>query len=142
MNHMAFSGFYDKTAEPAENELAAALGPAGKLWHELRLRIASEFAPLTEEWVFSGKNYGWSLRLKQKKRAVLYMKPLEGHFRVSFAFGEKAVKAAHQSGLPASVLKLIDNGPKYPEGWGVRMEVRGEKDVRTAVKLAGIKMAN
>lgn len=139
---MAFSGFYEKTRKPADDELADALGPTSSLWHELRRLIALQFAPLTEEWVFSGKQYGWSLRLKQKKRAILYMKPLEGHFRVSFAFGEKAVQAAHQSDLPVSVLKLIDDAPKYPEGRGVRMEVSGGKDVRIAVKLPGIKMAN
>lgn len=139
---MAFTGFYEKTKEPADKELAAALGPAIDLWHELRHLIAREFPPLAEDWVYGGQKYGWALRLKQKKRAVLYMKPLAGNFLASFAFGEKAVQAAHQSDLPAPVLKLIDAAPKYPEGRAVRMEVKGAKDVRVAGKLAAIKMAN
>ena len=120
----------------------AALGPAISLWNELRRLIAQEFPPLAEEWVFGGKSHGWALRLKQKKRAVLYMTPLAGYFRVGFAFGEKAVKAAHQSDLPASVLKLIDEAPKYAEGRGVRLEVKSAKDVRVVARLAAIKMAN
>lgn len=139
---MAFTGFYEKTRTPTDKELDEALGPATGLWHDLRRLIAQRFAPLVEEWVFSGKSYGWSLRLKQKKRAVLYMTPLAGYFRVGFAFGEKAVKAAHQSDLPASVLRLIDEAPRYPEGRAVRMEVKGAKDVLLAAKLAVIKMAN
>ena len=65
---MVFTGFYEKTKKPTDDELAEALGPAISLWHELRRLIAQQFAPLTEEWVFSGKSYGWSLRLKQKKK--------------------------------------------------------------------------
>jgi len=112
------------------------------LWHELRKSIAQEFPPLAEEWVFGGQKYGWSLRLKQKKRAIFYMKPLGSHFLVSFALGEKAVQAAQRSDLAASVLKLIDEAPKYAEGRGMRMEVRAAKDVRAALNLARVKMAN
>ena len=139
---MAFTGFYEKTKEPTEKELEEALGPAIELWDELRRLIARELPPLAEEWVFGGQKYGWSLRLKQKKRAVLYMKPLEGRFLASFAFGEKAVQAAHKSGLPVSVLKLIDDAPRYAEGRAVRLEIKAVREVRSAVKLAAIKMAN
>jgi len=139
---MAFTGFYEKTKVPTEKELAEALGPAIGLWHKLRKSVAQEFPPLAEEWVFGGQKYGWSLRLKQKKRAILYMKPLAGHFLASFALGEKAVRAAQRSDLAASVLKLIDEAPKYAEGRGMRMEVRAAKDVRAALNLARVKMAN
>jgi len=139
---MASSVFMDKLKKPGDEELAEALGKAVGLWKELKRRLAEQHDPLTDEWVYSGKNYGWSLRLKWKKRAIVYLTPLDRCFRVAFAFGEKAVQAAHQSDLPASVLKIIDEAPKYAEGRGVRMEIHGAEDVRLAVKLAGIKMAN
>ena len=139
---MALSIFDDKLREPGAAELAEALGRTHGLWNELKELIDKKFDPLAEEWVFSGKNYGWSLRLKQKKRAILYMTPCTGHFRVAFAFGERAVQAALQSGLPAHVQDLINNAPKYPEGRGVRMEVKDKQDVRIAVKLAEIKIAH
>jgi hypothetical protein len=56
--------------------------------------------------------------------------------------GEKAVKAAHESDLSASVLEAIDSAKKYAEGKGVRLEVRSVEDVRNVEKLAIIKMAN
>jgi hypothetical protein len=60
----------------------------------------------------------------------------------SFALGDKAVKAAHESDLPASILKIIDSARKYAEGRGVRIEVRSAEDVCNVEKLAVIKMAN
>jgi len=99
-----------------------------------------DFAPLTEEWVFSGQKHGWALRLKHKQRAVLYMTPLEKYFRVSLAFGPKAVQMARARKLPAHVLRLIDEAVQYPEGKAIRIEIRSTKDVSVATQLAAIKL--
>jgi len=107
-----------------------------------KAHISSEYGPVTEQWNFSGKNYGWGFRLKHKERIVLYMTPCKGHFLASFALGEKAVRAARESGLPDPVLKIIDAAPKYAEGRGVRVEVKSKKDLENVKALAAIKMGN
>jgi hypothetical protein len=139
---MALSAFDDKTKPPQDDDLAATLGKTFVLWNRLKEAITAKYAPVTIVWGFSGKAYGWGMRLKRDKRAILYMTPCHGHFLASFALGEKAVFSAHESKLPASVLKIIDDAPKYAEGRGVRLEVRTTKDVRYIEKLAEIKMAN
>ena len=138
---MALSVFDDKARQPTEADLVKALKGSFVFWNELKERIASRFTPLTFEWGFAGKAYGWGLRLKHKKRAVLYMTPCEGYFLASLALGEKAVKAAHESNLPAAVLQVIDSAKKYAEGRGVRLEVRKTEDVGNIEKLAMIKMS-
>jgi hypothetical protein len=70
------------------------------------------------------------------------MVPCPGYFVASFALGERACLATQRSGLPAPVLEIIQHAPKYPEGRGVRLEVRGKKDLANVEKLALIKMAN
>jgi hypothetical protein len=134
--------FTDKSKKPGETELSEALGRSATLWNELKRQVAAIFAPAAEEWVFYGKTGGWAMRFVHKKRAIVYLKPCEGYFRASFALGEKAVRAAHESGLPASVLKLIDEAPRYAEGRGVRLEIRKAADVRSALQIARVKMAN
>ena len=138
---MALSVFDDKARQPTEADLARALKDSFVFWNELKERIALRFTPLTFEWGFAGKAYGWGLRLKNKKRAILYMTPCEGYFLASFALGEKAVKAAHDSNLPPSVLQLIDSAEKYAEGRGVRLKVTSAGDVRHIEMLAIIKMS-
>lgn len=139
---MALSVFSDKSRLPQDNDLAATLGSTFVFWNELKRLMASGFAPLSVEWGYSSMKTGWGLRLKREKRTILYMTPREGYFMASFALGEKAVKAAHDSGLPISVLKVIDGAKKYTEGRGVRLEVRSAEDVRNVEKLAVIKMTN
>lgn len=99
-----------------------------------------DFAPLTEEWVFSGVKHGWALRFKRRDRAVLYLKPLEQSFRVSLALGPKAVEAAHHAKLSARILRLIDEAVQYPEGKAVRLEIRSPRDIRVALQLVAIKL--
>ena len=139
---MALSAFGDRSKEPLQGELTAVLGEAAKLWDQLISDIRSRFDPLAEDWGYSGKKWGWALRLKHKKRAVLYLTPSNGFFYAGLSLGQKAVDAAHDSDLPTSVLDIIDNSQKFAEGRGVRLEVRSDLDVRAVGQLAGIKMAN
>ena len=139
---MAFSAFADRSQEPQSPELLEVLGRSGARWNELVEHIEAAYAPLAVDWGFGGAKWGWALRLKQKKRTVLYMTPRERHFVVGFALGEKAVEAARAVPLCDSVLTLIEEAPRYPEGRGVRIEVRTRKDLESVIRLAEVKMAN
>jgi len=139
---MALSAFDDKSQEPGPEAVAAALGPAAEHWDKLISDLETRFDPLALTWMFSGKKWGWSLRLKQKKRAVVYLTPAEGFFLAGFALGQKAVDAAFESALPRTVLDTIESSPKYAEGRGVRLEVHTREDVDSIRLLAEIKMAN
>jgi len=139
---MALSAFDDKSKKPGVGDLKRVLGRTSAHWDGLVTHIAAEYAPLDETWNFAGASWGWSLRLKQKKRTILYMTPCKGHFLVGFALGEKAVKAARAARLPDSVLAIVDEAKKYAEGRAVRIEIRGKKDVEIVRKLAAVKMAN
>jgi hypothetical protein len=139
---VALSAFDDKSEKPVTEDLVRMLGRTGTHWDDFRTHIAAEYAPLDETWTFAGAKWGWSLRLRQKKRTVVTMIPCKGHFLLGFALGEKAVTAAHDSRLPDSVLAVIDEAEQYPEGRAVRIEVRNKKDRESAKKLASIKMEN
>jgi hypothetical protein len=139
---MALSAFDDKAKKPSTSDLRKALGRTSAHWSNLTNHIAAEHGATDESWGFAGANWGWSLRLKRKKRTILYMTPCEGYFLVGFVLGEKAVKAAHDSKLPDSILRIIDSAKKYAEGRGVRIEIRKKEDLEAAKKLAAIKLAN
>ena len=109
---------------------------------ELLAHLAEEYEPVTSTWKFYGKKSGWTVKVVRKKRTILYMTPLTGHFRVATAFGEKAVAAAHESDLPEDVVAEIDGARKYVEGRPVVVEVRRKKDLGVVRTIAAIKMAS
>lgn len=139
---MALSAFGDKAAPPADALLRAMLGRTAPLWSRLTEDLRKAHGPLAEEWNFAGNAFGWSMRLKKKKRTIVYMTPCRAHFLASFVLGEKACRAAREGGLPPAVIEAIDGARKYAEGRGVRIPVKNRKDVETIEMLAAIKIAN
>jgi hypothetical protein len=139
---MALSAFDDRSKSPEAVELERVLGRSGDRWNELRAHLAAEFPPLEETWTFAGAKWGWSLRLRRKKRTILYLTPCWRCFQVGFALGEKAVQAARASTLPNAVLAVIDAAQRYAEGRAVRLEVRTKHDLESVKTLAAVKMAN
>jgi hypothetical protein len=139
---MALSAFDDRSAAPQPAALSATLGRSAALWDAARQRLAADFAGLSEEWGFAGKAFGWSLRLKQKKRAIVYLTPCEKHFLASFALGEKACRAARDAALAPQILAAIDTAPRYTEGRGLRIPVRTRAQLEQVLRVAHVKMAN
>jgi Protein of unknown function (DUF3788) len=139
---MTPNAFIGKTEAPTDVGLSAALGSAKPVWDQLIADLAAQQNVAIQEWNCYSLKAGWSLRLKRGKRTIVWLAPCEGSFRVSFILGDKAVLAARQSGLSARVLRLIDQAERYPEGTGIRLDIKGPKDIPTVKKLAVIKLQN
>jgi len=139
---MAYSAFDDKSHQPTDKDIIEILGRSAKLWFDLKEQIRSGYPSVSEEWSFPGAKWGWSMRLRSKKRVVLYMTPQQKCFTVGMVFGDKAVKAAHDTDLPRPLLKELDAAPKYGEGRPLRIEIRTRSDLAPVAMLAAIKMAN
>jgi len=136
------NAFIGKAKKPTEEELAAALGPAKAAWDLFIAGLAEENGVDGQQWSSYSRKAGWSLRLKRKKRTIVWLAPCQGCFRVAFILGDKAMKAARECELPKRVVKILEEAPKYPEGTGVRIAVKGAKDIAVLKKLAEIKLAN
>jgi hypothetical protein len=136
------NAFIDKPKKPTEAELTSALGPAKELWDQLLAELADQFNLVDQEWNSYSRKAGWSLRLKLKKRNIIYLCPCQNNFFVGFVLGDKAVQAARQSKLPKRVIKIIDEAKRYAEGTGFRLEMKGPKDIDVAKKLTAIKLEN
>jgi len=139
---MALSIFDDKEKRPEKKDLDGALARTANLWDQLIDHLKEQYGPAVEEWGFAGKKWGWSLKVKSKKRAILYMTPKEGYFHVGFALGEKAVTAAKEMSLPKNVLDIIEEAPRYAEGRGVRLDIRKSADLKPIQKIAAAKMSH
>jgi hypothetical protein len=136
------NAFIGRLKKSTDDDLAEALGSAKKLWDQLLDELADECNLNVQEWNSYSPKAGWSLRLKLKKRNIVYIVPCKGSFYVAFALGDKAVQAARQSKLPKRVIKIIDEAKRYAEGTGVRLEVKKPKDIDIVKKITAIKLEN
>jgi hypothetical protein len=138
---MIANAFAGHAAPPSHEELAATLGAALALWMQLTADLASEFALAVDDWHSYSRKAGWSLRVKQGNRNIVYLSPGEGAFMASFALGEKAMAAARAGKLPKSALAVLDAARRYAEGAAVRIDVKKAADLAVVKKLVAVKLA-
>jgi hypothetical protein len=139
---MAPNAFIGRTERPTGADLDRALGPAKTAWDQLISELAAQHGVTGQEWKCYSLKAGWSLRLQRGKRTIVWLAPCEGCFRAALTLGDKAVLAARQCGLSAQARRALDEAQKYPEGTGVRLLIKGPKDVPTVMKLATVKLEN
>jgi hypothetical protein len=136
------SVFQDKTVTPGEKELADRLAGTYPLWTHLRDFIFEQYPEGAAEWNYPGKKYGWSFRVKDKKRAIIYFLPRAAYFKVAFVFGQKAVDKILASSVSADIKTKLEQATKYAEGRGIRLDIR-DKNILTDIKqLVEIKLKN
>lgn len=138
---MDHSIFMDKSQMPSNEDLGLALGDKFELWMEIRDAVLQQYPGGVEEWNFPGKKYGWSFRIKDKKRAIIYFLPREGEFLVAFVFGEKAMDAIRGTDISGEIVNDLENATVYAEGRGVRIPVHDQSDLEDIFRLIEIKMA-
>jgi hypothetical protein len=136
------NAFIGRTAPPTDEDLNAALGSTRPLWDQALATLSNRFALGEWEWMSYSPKAGWSVRVRKGKRNILYMTPCRNTFRLSFILGGKAVQAANEGKTPARVLKLIQSGTKYPEGLGIRWEVKSAQDLAPIETLTALKLAH
>lgn len=132
--------FPDKAIKPTLNDVGDQLGDLYPLWERIYNLVYEKYPNATEEWNYPGKNYGWSFRIKDKKRAILYFLPRENSFLVAFVFGQKAYDEIMQTDIAENIKTDLSNAKKYAEGRGVRIEITDESQLRDIEKLIEIKL--
>lgn len=138
---MPTNAFIGKTTAPTAAELAAALGPAAGAWRGLLEHLARDHAPVSREWKCFSPKWGWSLRVLRRKRTILWLSPARDVFTVLFILGDRAVRATRRAGLPVIIARRLAAAPRYPEGTGLRLDVRSPRSLPALRRLAAIKLA-
>ena len=128
--------FLEKSLPPTPAHLAKSLGTRARYLEDLKLHIPG---PIVEEWKYYGKTIGWTLKLILGKRNLCFIVVCKGFFAISFVFGDKAIRAIEQSGLPADLVQQLVNARRYVEGRGIRLEVKSRRVLEHAKALLDIK---
>jgi hypothetical protein len=107
--------------KPRAAELSAELGQKQALWYEPGTGRTGRGS---DEWNSYSPKAGWSLKVLHKQSVIVYLTPLRGGMRASFALGDRAIGVVRKTKLPAKILKIVDEAKRYAERTAVRVEGR------------------
>jgi hypothetical protein len=133
--------FMDKSAKPTEAALKEAIGDQYELWKAVRDRVIQVYPDGIEEWNYPGQKYGWSFRIKDKKRAIIYLLPRLRGFIVAFVFGKRAYETIMESDVSGPVKSELQQAKVYAEGRGIRIPVPDSSPLQDIFRLIDIKLA-
>ncbi len=139
---MALSIFDDKSVVPADNQLPEILGENSTLWNSIKEFVYARYPAATEEWNFPGEKYGWSFRIKDKKRAIIYFIPHDGFFQVALVYGAKATEEALAANISDEIKEAISSAKVYAEGRGFSIDVKDAAILDNIKTLVEIKLRN
>ena len=134
--------FTDKNNQPTLKELMSRLGSSFIFWEQISQLVLSKYPQAVSEWNYPGQKYGWSFRIKDKKRAIIYLLPLDRLFMVAFVFGDKAVAEIMKAPIAQEIKSELSQARKYAEGRGIRIEVKDDSLLGEIEQLIDIKLNN
>lgn len=137
---MDISAFTDKLVEPDDNSLALALGDTYELWKQIENATMQLYPAGNKEWNYPGKKFGWSFRIKDKKRALIYLLPRDNYFKVAFVFGQKAFDRIMLEDVDPAIKQELQAAKVYAEGRGVRIDVANKEAFSDIEKLLKVKI--
>src|SRR5476649_599033 len=130
--------FTDKNKIPDNNDLIASLGDTYQLWQLIKDYVISKYPKGFEQWNCS--KYGWSFRIKDKKRAIIYLLPRDKFFKVALVFGQKAIDLIMKSNIANSIKSELDAAKVYAEGRGIRIDIKDKMVIGDIKELIDIKL--
>ena len=134
--------FIDKNITPTPKDLKRALGTTYTAWKTLADFVIKSAPASNAEWSFSGTKFGWSFRIRDKKRVLIYLLPRDGFFKAAFVFGQLATSQILKSDCDESIRTELKNAKVYGEGRGIRIEVKNGALLNDLKKLILIKVKN
>lgn len=139
---MDTSIFTDKLKRPSEADLKSALGKTYSIWCLVSEYVYSQYSDSSSEWKYPGAKYGWSYRIKDKKRVIVYLLPRKGFFKAAFVFGQKATDEIMSSSISNLIKKELQEARVYAEGRGIRIDVKSKEVINDIKQLINIKLSN
>ncbi len=138
---MEASIFQDKSIKPDEKSLKKALGIVFKNWQTIHKHVHTKYKDAIDDWNYPGVKYGWSFKIKDKKRAIVYLLPRDKYFKAAFVFGQKAAEEILKTNVSKEIKEELTNAKVYAEGRGIRINV-DDNNINDVLTLIDIKLRN
>ncbi len=118
--------FLDKSTKPTEQTIQAALGNA----HTYYEKIISLAGSYSQDWTFT-KSSGWMLKLFDRKKALLYLIPLNDEFKISLTLRKDERDAFLSDDELMIMHDKISSSKKYSEGFALQFNISNKKEFQS-----------
>ena len=116
--------FLEKSNQPNDQTLQAALGSLHAAYQDL-IALADSYQ---QAWTFT-KSSGWMLKIHDRKKALFYLIPLRGGFKISLAIRPAEREALLRDDELADLHEKISSSKKYSEGFALQFDIASPQEL-------------
>ncbi|HLP63779.1 DUF3788 domain-containing protein [Flavobacterium sp.] len=134
--------FLDKNQEPTVSDLQNGIGTTFPIWKEIEAFLFEEYSKVKSKWHFTSAKTGWSFRMSDSKRVLVYLLPRNQYFKVAMVFGQKATDVVLESSISETIKSELKAAKVYAEGRGIRIDIHNDDLLEDIKKLIQIKLSS
>jgi hypothetical protein len=129
----------DKTITPNDELVFSIIGENRVHWQKLISIVKAKYPDAQEQWNYYNDGKCWLFRMIRKKKTLFWIGILEGTFRITFYFGDKAEPIIEMSDLPDNMKEDFKNGKRFGKIRAISMRVQHAENIENAIKLVNIR---
>lgn len=133
--------FLDKNQEPTTLDLQIGIGATFSIWNEIEVFLYEVYPKVYPKWHFTSAKMGWSFRMNDSKRVLVYLLPRNKFFKVAMVFSQKATDLILESDISENIKAELKAAKVYTEGRGIRIDIKDDSLLNDIKKLIQIKLS-
>lgn len=130
----------DKFVTPNEELVFSIIGDKSVFWKMIINYLHDNHPDISEVWKYYNDGKSWLFRTIKKKKTIFWIGVIEGTFRITFWFGDKAEPLLLNSDLPERLINDFGNAKRYGAIRPVTFTMTDSEDVECVKKLIEIKL--
>lgn len=136
---MTTSIFDNKEVVPDQDDLKEVLNESIDIWEELMDYLEENYGPLNGEWKFYSKNAGWTYRISNEKRNLIFLSPNDKYFLGTVNMSVKVSEILLDMDFPEKIKTTIKETKAYREGKSVIIDIKNKDDLEIIKTMLDIR---
>lgn len=130
-----------KDQRPTEEIIFSYIGKYKELWNTLFCFIRDTYPDFTENWNYYNDGKCWLLKVTKKKNTVFWLTVIDGAFKITFYFTDKAAEQIEESKISPELKEQFRNAKYYNKIRPLTVRPKYKKDVEYIKSLISIKLS-
>jgi hypothetical protein len=130
----------DPNQFPSEVIIYSHIGKTKPLWISLFDHIDADHPDFVREWRYYRDGKSWLLKVTKKKKTIFWLSIIQGSFRTTFYFTDKAKEIIMSSELSNELKQQFTSGQSFGKIKGITIVYAKKKNIEDAKILIDIKL--
>ncbi|KPJ63295.1 hypothetical protein AMJ44_14570 [candidate division WOR-1 bacterium DG_54_3] len=131
----------DKNQFPTEEIIFSHIGKSKLFWESIFNHIHTNHPDFTEQWRFYSDYKSWLFKITRKSKTILWLSILEGTFRTTFYFSDKAESAIIESSISDKLKTEFKQAKRYNKIRPITLLVNNHEAVEHIKTLIEVKLS-